>query len=561
MYLPMTADKRMDKTKKVDIQSFFGINRQNKIDDRQMSSMYNMSSDSIPAMAPRKPRLHVCSVNNITAIYKPEYSSSELTAFTGVADGYFYYNGTAITNMKLSNTKKSIADFGGNICIFPDKVYYRYLPDPTTGEIKSEMQKMGKSISLSGARLYSSLNKITGEYTAYIQKNNAGFEDIFSVGDSVIISGCTDKQNNTVVIESRREFAASDSIVSVVINEVTNSKLSLLMHNKNGQFALFNNTTNSSEIKIEVSIPNMNCVCVHNNRLWGTSENGEYIYASKLGDCFNFNSFQGLNDDSWYCEIGTEGNFTGIASYRTAVVAFKQNYIHHVYGDAPSNFSIPKQTFSGSVDGSSIAEIGGILYYMSADGFYEYTGGEPEKISGCIKTLYKSCSAGTDGKRYYACGRKADGTSELLVFDPEYGTWHKEDNTDFVGFIKHNEFLYGATNSDMYKFGNGNEEVSWCVVSKKFTLDDIDFKGVNAVYIRMEAPKNTKVDVYTSCDEQDFMLMGQIEGSGFLTYRVPVRFEKCDSFRIMLDGIGHAVVHDIEIVTYTGGKTNVKHTR
>ena len=561
MYLPMTGSKSIDKTKKVDVLNFFGYDQRDKIDDRQMSSMYNMSSDSIPAMAPRKPRLHICSVDNITAMCKPEYSPGELSAFTGVAGGYFYYNGQAVTNMKLSDSEKSIADFNGNICIFPDKVYYRYLPDPNTGEIKSELQKMGKSITLSDVKMYSYLNSITGEYTAYIQKSGAGFDDVFSVGDSIVISGCTDKHNNTVVIENRHEYAASDSIVSVVVNEVSDSKLSLLMYTKDGKFALFNNATNTTAITAEVRIPDMNHVCVHNNRLWGTSENGEYIYASKLGNCFNFNSFQGLSDDSWFSEIGTEGGFTGITSYRTAVVAFKQNYIHHVYGDAPTNFSIPKQTFGGAIDGRSIVEIGGVLYYMAADGFYEYTGGEPEKISGCIKTLYKSCSAGTDGKRYYACAGKTDGTVELLVFDTEYGVWHKEDNTDFIAFVKHNEFLYGATNSDMYKFGEGNEDVSWCVVSKKFTLDDIDFKGVNAVYIRMEAPDNTKVDVYTSCDEQDFVLMGEIEGSGFLTYRVPVRFGKCDSFRIMLDGVGHAVVHDMEIVTYTGGRTNVKHTR
>ena len=346
-----------------------------------------------------------------------------------------------------------------------------------------------------------------------------------------------------------------------MVNDVTASKLSLLMYTKNGSYALFDNTTDSAEITVEVSIPNMNHVCVHNNRLWGTSENGEYIYASKLGDCFNFNSFQGLSNDSWYSEIGTDGGFTGIVSYRTAAVAFKNSYIHHVYGDSPSNFSIPKQTFGGTPDGESIAEAGGVLYYMASDGFYEYNGGEPEKISECIKTAYKSCCAGTDGRHYYACAEKQDGTSELLVYDTLYGVWHKEDNTEFVAFINHNDHLYGATSTDMYKFGDGEEDVSWCVVSKKFTLEDIDFKGVNSVYIRMEAPKKTSVTVYTACDEGDFKPAGQIEGSGFIVYKVPVRFSKCDSFRIMLDGTGHAVVHDIEIITYTGGRTNAKQIR
>lgn len=561
MYLPAAANRSIDKTQKVDILSFFGYSEKDKLDDRQLSAMRNMSSDSLPAMSPRKPRLHIQSLNNITAMCKPEYTPFELTEFTGIADGYFYYNGSKISNIRLSDTEKSIVDFSGNICIFPDKVYYRYLPDPNTGTVTEELRPMGKSLTVSSASMQSSLNKITGEYSAYISKTGAGFDSVFSVGDSIVISGCTTSQNNTVVIESRRQYAAADSIVSAVVNEVTASKLSLLMYNKNGGYALFKNTSNSGTVKIEVSIPNMNHVCVHNNRLWGTSENGEYIYASKLGDCFNFNSFQGLSSDSWYSEIGTDGGFTGIVSYRTSVVAFKRNYIHHVYGDAPENFSIPKQTLGGAADGRSIVETGGTLYYMSDDGFYEYTGGEPEKISSCIRTAYKSCCSGTDGRRYYACAVKPDNTAELLVFDPLYNVWHKEDDTKFISFVKHNEFLYGATSTDMYKFGDGNENVNWCVVSKKFTLDDIAFKGVNAVYIRMDAPTGTSVDVSIARDEDEFELMGQIEGSGFIVYKIPIRFGKCDSFRIMLDGVGPAVVHDIQIVTYRGGSTNVKHIR
>ena len=110
------------------------------------------------------------------------------------------------------------------------------------------------------------------------------------------------------------------------------------LYTKNGSYGLFKNTTDSNSVTIEISIPDISWACVHNNRLFGTGTNGEYIYASKLGDCFNFNSFRGLADDSWYSEIGTAGEFTGIVSYRTAVVAFKSNYIHHIYGDSPQKF-------------------------------------------------------------------------------------------------------------------------------------------------------------------------------------------------------------------------------
>ena len=128
-----------------------------------------------------------------------------------------------------------------------------------------------------------------------------------------------------------------------------------------------------------------------------------------------------------------------------------------------------------------------------ADGFYEYSGGEPEKISSCIKTNYFTCKSGTDGQRYYACAGNSNGT-ELLVYDPLYSLWHKEDNTEFIDFVRYNKHLYGVTKTDIYKFsGESDEEINWCVVSKKFTLDDFDFKGINTVYLRLDLKSGSKL--------------------------------------------------------------------
>lgn len=173
MYLPPCGSSTSSNTKKVDILNFFGYDQREKIDDRQMSEMYNMSSDSIPAASPRKPREHIVSLNGISAVTAPEYQPGSLDSFTGVAENYFYYKGSSVTNIKLLDGEKSIVDFNGNICIFPDKVYYRYLPDPDTGEIGNELKKMGRQIAVTDAKFYSSHNEISGVYTAYIQKSGA----------------------------------------------------------------------------------------------------------------------------------------------------------------------------------------------------------------------------------------------------------------------------------------------------------------------------------------------------------------------------------------------------
>ncbi len=41
--------------------------------------------------------------------------------------------------------------------------------------------------------------------------------------------------------------------------------------------------------------------------------------------------------------------------------------------------------------------------------------------------------------------------------------------------------------------GESDEEINWCVVSKKFTLDDFDFKGINTVYLRLDLKSGSKL--------------------------------------------------------------------
>lgn len=539
------------------IGAFGGYDERDKIADGSFSDMKNMSSDGIPALTNRRPRKLVAEKADIKKPFSPENVGGELTSFTGVAGNKFYYNGAAIDNITLSDSPKSIADFNGNICIFPDKVYYSYLPDPDSGTVTQSLKPMGKTLKLSGASFHSSLNEITGEYSAYILKSGADFDENFSEGDSIVISGCSEHEdNNTFIADSKTKYASDDRIISVVVSKASASRLDVVLYNKRGAKALFDNGSESGEITIEVYIPDMSYVCVHNNRLWGASENGEYIYASKLGDCFNFNSFQGLGNDSWYSMVGTDGKFTGIVSYRTCVVAFKQNYIHHIYGDSPLNFSMPKQTFGGTPDGDSIAEVGGYLYYLGADGFYIYGGGEPDKISYPIKKRYVSCKAGTDGRKYIVSAKTADGKYDVLVYTPDYNIWHREDDADFVGFARYNGELYAADSSALYKLRGGEEPVSWCVVSRRFTKEDMDFKGLSAAYIRLDLKTGTSAKICISYDGGDFIHCGDIEGEGFFVHRIPIRFSKCDSFRIMLEGVGDAVVHELELITYTGGITN-----
>ena len=446
MLLPNIKNKGTDTAQ---LKIFGGLDRRDKISDSSFTEMENMSADSAPALAPRPARCEIATVPGAENITAPQYTDDALTSFTGVMNNYFYYNGVQIQGT-LSDGQKSIADFNGKICIFPDKVYYNYIPSPDSGEVSDSLTSMESTMILSGATFYSLKNDISGEYTAYISSSGTDFSESFKVGDSIVISGCSKENNNTHVLESRLDRAADDDIVSAVVSAVETGKIYFQLYNKYGEKACFVSATETGSITLKKAIPDMDHICVHNNRLWGTASSGEYIYASKLGDCTDFNSFAGLSTDSWYSYVATGGGFTGICSYRTAVVAFKRNYIHHVYGDAPVNFSIPKHTFGGCIDSRSICEIGGVLYYLGQDGFRAYSGGEPYDISPQLNLKYSSCAAGTDGKCYYASAFTDGGKCDVLVYTPEKDIWVREDSTPFVDFCSFNGSVYGIADGKMW---------------------------------------------------------------------------------------------------------------
>ncbi len=539
---------------RVQLKVFGGLDRRDKISNSSLSEMVNISPEAIPSLVPREARKLIAEASGATEICTPEYTGGELNSFTGVRGTKFYYKGVKAEG-SLTEGRKSIADFNGKICIFPDKLYYDYLPSQETGEVCRELLPMEKTMSFAGAYFYSSYNDVTGLYEAYISASGVDFTQNFSVGDSIVISGCGNNANNTKQLSGRNDVATDADIVSVVVQKVSVGRIDVLLFNKKGEKKTFKTGTEAESITVKVAIPDMDNICVHNNRLWGTASSGEYIYASKLGDCMNFNSFQGIADDSWYGAVGTAGGFTGICSYRTAVVAFKRGCIHHIYGDAPVNFSMPKQTAGGCIDGKSICEIDGILYYLSDEGFMAYCGGEPYPIGEELKLKYLSCASGSDGRHYYASAVRQDGVTDVLVYTPSSDVWVKEDNVPFDGFCNYNGSLYGIAEGEMWKMTGGDEPTSWCVVSKRFTYDMIDKKGLNTLWLRMDMEENSTVRVYVSADNNDFVLCKTINGRGFSVYRVPVRFGSCESFRVMVEGVGRVVLHDIELCTYGGGRS------
>ncbi len=577
------------------IAGFGGLNRTDNTEKNEFADMINLSSDKYPFLTPSRAAKNALenNISGIRAVIAPQYSSNaDIEGFTGVAKGgkantrtknKFYYNGREIDfadneNMSIPDVDVTLADFNGRIIICyyglvkdengrdketHDMYYYDYTATGDGTVKKMEKGFSGKNVITCTA--YSSGNPNT-DFSVINYLYSSGITWPFKEGDSVFIEGFQNIENNTIHLDSRYQDVSPTRAISCIVEKVEKDKLYLQMYNRNGNALVFKNESNKSGVSVYTKIPTMNHVCIHNNRLWGTNPNGEYIYASKQGDCFNFNTFQGLANDSFYAEIGTAGGFAGIVSFRDTLVAFKRDYIHHVYGDKPANFTIPKQLSDcGCIDIRSAAQVGTTMYFLGYDGIYAYVGGQPTLISKKLDRKYKSAVAMTDGQKYIvSC--KGDKGNELFVLDTEHGLWHMEDYIDAVDSFRWHDKLYIATADKVYEYGalsfNDSEykqedekEYNWACESVIIHDDTFDNKGVTELWIRARIDEGSEIKVLTSEDGGVFLDRGTLKGMGTLkVYRIPIRFINGEFYQYRLEGTGNAVIYSIERVLSLGGR-------
>lgn len=519
------------------VNGFKGINETEAAADNELVYTENVTG-AFPSVSTRP---HIKQLDTVGADIKRIAGlekSGEGYLFTGIAEDengvrFFYRNSPVPFEGLYAYTLKaeSVCIMGTKIMIFPDKVYFdEAAPD-------SGLCDMTRSESISSAQFYSSLSE-DGVITNYI---SGGDFSQFRRGESVVIRGCTADENNVV----RADEAVGDDIVSAIVEKIESGRMYLLCYTASGEDKAFVNAT--SGCTVSADIPDMNRVCCQNNRLWGTSSDGSTIYASKLGDPFDFNSFAGISTDSWWGKVADRGEFTGIYPYQNHVYAFKRDCIHEIYGDKPSNFKMPYTVKCGAVDGDSITELDGVMYFASGDGVYAYNGGVPTKISHKLTARPKtSCAAAYDGKLFCVL----DGV--MYMYDTERGHWYRIGERKTEQCFVCADGLFFVSDGTLERWDDGAEQVKWCVQTKEFFRNDAKKNGCVNVWLKLALGASSCAAVYTSADGGEFRRWGIVRGDS-RTCRVPVRFRKCDTFAIRVEGSGDAKLYGIEFENYGGG--------
>ena len=514
--------------------TFRGLNHNLGADDGELWSMRNLTSDYYPLLATRQKRRKLRSLSAPGGIF----------SWDGLAwvDGTtFFYKGEAAGAVTAG--RKTFAALGAYIVILPDKKYY----NTETGDFGSlESGWSGASLTFTNGRLYDEAAEAN-----CIQASGADWASIFRPGDAVTISGCTRHPENNK---------------APIIREIDGDKLYFYEY----IFTLDGDDgatpyTESGAMSIRRTVPDILFLCENENRLWGCDE--RTIYASKLGDIFNWNVYDGLATDSYAVDTGSAGAFTGCVSYLGYPVFFKEDHIYKVYGSMPSNYEVMGSATLGVASGSerSLAIAGEILFYLSTAGFMAYSGGIPQPIGQAFGLeRQRDAVGGSDGLKYYVSFRDAAGDPAFCVYDAQMGMWHREDETAAVGFCRYRGNTYCLSESgDIFLTGTilgseGEEEpdFDWLAEFGDFTDNSPNKKGVSKVQIRLELEAGATATVWLRFDSMgEWIRAGQaIPEDVKRSWYLPIIPRRGDHYRMKIEGSGGCRIYSLTREYYSGSE-------
>ena len=593
---------------------FGGLDHNLSAGDGEIYWMQNLSGREYPLMTPRVPRVNY---------FTPVDDMGAVDALFYTYDGSFFYGGWGTTYGKGSVTagQKQFLSMGDKILIFPDKKYYApdanafgsleltytgamefrdgtYAGVPAEGNTlfkdfsgtQSWHFKVGDAVTVSGCIVHPENNKtaivreVEGKYLRFYENafNTTGY--IYTVGAGGLAAG-------TYHFDPGYQFTITTALYEGDVLRWMGAKMNAaragivnVTEGNQGTELAFSETEGCPEYAtVSRTVPDLDFWCVNENRLWGCK--GDTIYASALGDPFNFNVFDGLSTDSWQSETEGKGDFTGCVSYGGYPIFFKEDCIIKVQGDRPSNFQWTLSSRFGvkAGCGKSLAVAGETLFYVSPAGVCAYNGGAPRVISEALgrNEKWSDAVAGSDGISYYVSMKDSKNAWHLFLYDTRYGEWFREDDSQILTFVWFGGEMYmvnakGAYHDDtpgphwdgtVYRDLDTAAEwakQSWTAEfadSTRFyeTTDtgSQDKKGLLRLQLRCSLAQGATVKAWVMYDssgtwQEIATVTGETGGSAKRSYNLPLILRRCDHYRIKLTGTGESVIYSLTEVRYSG---------
>lgn len=547
---------------------FRGLNLSQGIGDGEWAWMQNMDTREYPAVARRQKRVHVATLNKPNGLC----ATDRLCFVDGVK---FYYNGFYYGDVE--DSEKTLVPMGAKIAIFPDKKLF----DTTTLSF-TDMEQKNVSSGTVSVTLAKGDGTPYGEYTeggTAPENPENGQLWLDTSGDAPVMKTWSEAQGlwvaeaTTYVLVSATGLGQGmKALDGVTVSGLEESGLNgdWILTDAGPDYILFTGIlqkalTQTGEVRVERTCPEMDFVVEKDNRLWGCSSADHEIYCCKLGDPTNWRAYQGVATDSYAVTVGTPGPFTGAAVSGSAVIFFKENCLHRVYGTQPSNFTVYVDNLRGVQQGchKSAVRVNEYLYYKSVFDVCVYADSEVAGISAALGTeSYKNAVAGVCGSRLYLSMEDQEGAWQLLVYDTAAGVWTREDGTHALGFascltetfmLRADGELYallpGEYNKDFFMVGSDytvyaqeetDEEVSWELRTGEILRELPDHKYIGKIQLYLELDPGARAEVALRRDGGAWEKVQELSGGDQRRCTLPIYPRRCDRMEIRLTGVGHA---------------------
>ena len=546
---------------------FRGLNLSQGIGDGEWAWMQNMDTREYPAVARRQKRVHVATLNKPNGLC----ATDRLCFVDGVK---FYYNGFYYGDVE--DSEKTLVPMGAKIAIFPDKKLF----DTTTLSF-TDMEQKNVSSGTVRVTLAKGDGTPYGEYTegdTAPENPENGQLWLDTSGDAPVMKTWSEAQGlwvaeaTTYVLVSATGLGQGlKALDGVTVSGLEESGLNgdWILTDAGPDYILFTGIlqkalTQAGEVRVERTCPEMDFVVEKDNRLWGCSSADHEIYCCKLGDPTNWRAYQGVATDSYAVTVGTPGPFTGAAVSGSAVIFFKENCLHRVYGTQPSNFTVYVDNLRGVQQGchKSAVRVNEYLYYKSVFDVCVYADSEVAGISAALGTeSYKNAVAGVCGNRLYLSMEDQEGAWQLLVYDTAAGVWTREDGTHALGFascltetfmLRADGELYallpGEYNKDFFMVGSDytvyaqeetDEEVSWELRTGEILRELPDHKYIGKIQLYLELDPGARAEVALRRDGGAWEKVQELSGGDQRRCTLPIYPRRCDRMEIRLTGVGH----------------------
>lgn len=573
MYPILNASAESRQTQDV----FAGYNHNLRIGENEFYDMRNLTSDVAPVLSPRKAR----------GIYLEAENAQGMIAKDSLCyvDGSYFVMNQYRIDMGLSTAEedcpKQLISMGAYVIILPDKKYINTADTTDRGNIEAEFyssapvtfspcKKDGTTFSLdyiqaseptepenmalwmdtsvtphSLKQWSSSTGMWTNVVTTYVKIQTAGIGKSFAQYDGVRLSVPEEMNfetadqlkalNGAAIVYAKED----DAIVVVGI--------------------LDEETTIQGIVSVSRKMPLMDFVIENDNRLWGCryglDSSGELVnrlYSCKTGDFKNWDCYMGISTDSYYVNLGSDGQFTGAITHAGYPLFFKENLIHKVYGQIPANFQVQSTACRGVQKGcsGSLAIVNEILYYKSRHAICAYDGSLPTEMSAALgETQYMNATAAAHGNKYYISMQETlSGAWVFFVYDTAKGLWHKEDGLQAKFLCSCRDELYCAIPDGkiITMLGSGEpyeQYVDWMAETGIINASSPERKYLKRLSIRMVLEPGSSVTIlaqYDSCGVWESL--GHMTGSDLRSFTLPVRPRRCDHLRLRIEGTGKAMI-------------------